>query len=368
MKTLLSKIVIFIFLLCCANISVADITIESEILNDDIKIFFINDFDLTQSGSSPLLFQFIITNDTSITKRVSLNLRVFFTNSEEGDVELSSGTTAFFDLPPYPQPLIINNQDLYSNAGEYKFVDYSMNEDAADDIINTILSTGKLPSGTYQFLVTVTEEISGETSDYMSAPMTFEIYNPTTLDLVAPGEPAGGYELMEIYTSLPLFQWESDASSFRLKVCEKLPANNSPDDVMSNDPRLETTVDATTFQYPLTGAFPLYPGSTYFWQVIAVTQSSSGPVEMESEIWGFKIVDISKGLSSAEQVQIMNTLKLLLPEGLAELLFNEYGELAGFSPTGVVFKDGNTISLEELYAFLEKITAGKIKITGHSIE
>jgi len=367
MKTLCSKIAIFLFFLCCANISVADITIESEILNEDIKIFFINDFDLTQSGNSPLLFRFIITNDTSVTKRVSLNLRVFFINSDEGDVELSSGTTGFFDLSP-SQPLFINNQDLYSNTGDYKFVDYSMNEDAADDIINTILSTGKLPSGTYQFLVTVTEEITGETSDYMSAPMTFEIYNPTTLDLIAPGEPAGGYELMEIYTPLPLFQWESDASSFRLKVCEKLPANNSPDDVMSNDPRLETTVEASTFQYPLTGAFPLYPGTTYFWQVVAVTQSSSGPVEMESEIWGFKIVDMSKGLSSAEQVQIMNTLKLLLPARLAELLFNEFGELAGFSPTGVVFKDGKTISLKELYAFLEKITAGKIKITGHSIE
>ena len=89
---------------------------------------------------------------------------------------------------------------------------------------------------------------------------------------------------------------------------------------------------------------------------------------MESEIWGFKIADMSAGLSSAELIQIKNTLRLLLPEDLLDRLFDENGELAGYSPTGVILKDGTRISLEELKAFIDQILAGKIRIIGHSIE
>ena len=44
--------------------------------NENIKIFFINDFDLTQSGDGPLLFWVIINNSAADIATIRLKLSV----------------------------------------------------------------------------------------------------------------------------------------------------------------------------------------------------------------------------------------------------------------------------------------------------
>ena len=372
MKSSYLKILILASLLFCVKYSFAQITIESKFYNTGIEVFFINDFDLTQSGSGPLLFEVTITNEASVIKRISLALSIRYTGFESGETELASGETAFFDLSP--GKLLINNLNLFSQADQYKLNDYNINEDAADELINTILTTGKLPSGKYEFFVSITEENTGSTYDDPE-PIEIIITNPTTLDLISPGEPAGSSELMEIYTLLPQFHWESDASGFWLKVFDAS-NSSSPEDVLSNDPLLavyipkEENINTTSFLYlyPSSGVSNLVEGKTYYWQVAAVTQSSSGPIELQSEIWGFKIANMSGGPSSALQMQIVNLLKLLLPEDEVDNLFNENGELVNFSSTGVILKNGTTISLEELQALVDKAMTGTIIINGYSVE
>lgn len=367
MKSFILKIIILLSLIYCANISFAQITIESGLVNNDISVFFINDFDFTQSGNSPLLFWVEITNAYPDSQLVSLKLSISYNSLASGEIEeLASGETEPFNLPPSPPPLRIDNQNMFSQASKYKLKDYNINKDAADELLNAILASGKLPSGTYEFHLEIINANTGNVNN--DDTIELEISNPTTLDLISPGELASSSEPPEIYTTLPLFQWESDASQFRFTVCEKLSTNNSPEDVMDNEPRIEKIIETTTFQYPSTGAFTLEEGKTYFWQVVAITQSSSGPIEMESEIWGFKIANFSSGATSAYHMQIVNILKSILGDDVVDNLFTENGELANFTSTGVILKNGVSISMEELNALIQEMLTGKVKIKGYTVE
>jgi len=365
-------LIIITFLLIFSHPLFSGIQIESIFFNSDIKVFFIDDFDLTQSVNSPLLFQFTVTNNGATTENISLRLAILYDGLESGETELASGQTNFFPIAPLPEMIIINNQNLYSQSDNYKLENYDINEDAADELINTILTTGKLPSGRYRFLASVITQSTGSVVEDPD-PIELHIYNPTSLDLVSPGEPASSTDLMEIYTTLPLFKWESDAYEFWLKVYDAS-NGNSPEDALSYEPlldeyitRMSEVMTTFSYQYPSAGVSKLIEGKSYFWQVTALTPSSSGPIQLESEIWGFKIANMSSGASSAEQMQILNYLKLILAED-ADLLFSENGELVNFNATGVIMKNGAQLSLEDLNTLVNQFIEGKLKITGHSVE
>lgn len=364
MRTLMVKMII---LLLSINYSFAQITVESGLYQTDLNIFFINDLDLTQSGNSPLLFWIKITNHYTVSKLVSLKMTILQNVLPDADPVLAFGETETYSLDP--GTLIITNQNLFSQLDQYKFENYSINHNAAERLIEKILSTGKLPSGTYIFNIEITDHspATGGTSEYTD--IIINISNPTTLDLIAPGEPAGSSELTEIYTTLPLFHWESDASEFEIKVCEKLSTHNSPEDVMSNEPHLLKTVNnQKIFQYPSIDARLLEEGKAYYWQVTALVLSSGGIERLPSEIWGFKIASLSSGSYSAFQIQIVNNLIALLGADFIKGLFEEGGQLANFFPTGVMLKDGTSMTLEDLNALVDKVLAGEIKIKGYSVE
>ena len=358
---------IFIAVLCCCLNTVYSqtnqINMNLGLYNEDIKIFFINDFDLTQSGNSPLLFWVDMMNYGDTT-RISIHLSISYISLSSGDTELASGESEPFILQPGLTR--INNQNLFSKHGKYGLENYIVNDDAADKLLEVIYGTGRLPSGIYAFKITaISHDSIGTTIDDV---LEVVVSNLTTLDLIAPGDVADDMELREIYTILPFFRWESDASEFRIRICEKLSINSSPEDVMNNEPRLEMAVQTTNLQYPASQAFPLTEGHTYYWQIIAITPSSSGPIELESEIWGFKIASFSQGNTAMLQQQILNYLRLLLGDDAVDELFTENGEMTGFSSTGTILYNKNQINKQELYMFIEQFMAGKVKIKGFSVE
>jgi len=355
---------VFIVLLLTFQFATAQIIVNAGLTNNDIQVFFINDFNLIQSGASPQLFWLTLTNNYPTSKMVKLRL-VFQYNSASAvaSSELLSGTSDPFLLPV--GPLYITNQSLFSSTNDYGLQDYNFNEDAANDLMESILSTGKLPSGSYQFVITVIEDVT--TTVYDEEILEFNISNPTTLDLLFPGEPARMSDMLPIYTTLPLFRWESDASEFRIRVCERLSINSSPEDVMENEPRLEVVLNTTTFNYP-PAAFPLEEGKTYFWQVMAIVNSSNGPIEYPSEIWGFKIANLTSGQFTATHMQAINYLMLILGSDFLTELFDEGGELANYSFNGTIINNGSSLSLEELTNLINKIFRGEIKIKGYVIE
>ncbi|MBN2008456.1 hypothetical protein JW960_03820 [candidate division KSB1 bacterium] len=339
------------------------VSIHMGLYNSNIKIFFINDFDLTQTGNSPPLFWVDLVNSGD-TIRISIQLSITYNSLSSGETELASGETAPFILPPGLTR--INNQNLFSDQDTYGLHNYVVNDDAADDLLDVIYGTGRLPRGIYAFKITSASHDSiGSVNNEI---LEVEVGDLTTLDLIAPGNEADETDLMEIYTVLPFFRWESDGTEFRIRVCEKLSTNSSPEDVMNNEPRLETTLESTFFQYPATEAFPLTEGHNYYWQITAITPSSSGPVELESEIWGFKVADFSQGSTALTQQQILNYLRLLLGDDAIDELFNESGEMNGFHSTGTILQNSNQINTQDLNQFIEQFMTGNVKINGFAIE
>ncbi len=339
------------------------VTVDLELFIPNNGIFFINDLNLTHLKRAPLLFAVTIKNWFSVPKQLMLRFGIRRDNQT-----LIDGTTNLFTISPFPAQIYLTNHNILTEGQHYSIQNYDIG-DAADPLLKAILAQGKLPSGDYHFFVEVTYEKNATFQRAVFDEEVIRISFSTTLDLISPGQPADGGDLMELYTTLPFFQWHSTAERFRLTVCEKLPFNNSPQDVMNNEPRLSQVIERRTFfQYPPSGAWPLEPGKTYYWQVVAITESTSGPVEMHSEIWGFKIANLTQGAGTIEQQQLLSLLLLILGDSRLAALFGSGGELDGYSFTGVMLKNGQILTHDDLVEIVQQILNQKIVIERVVIE
>lgn len=230
---------------------------------------------------------------------------------------------------------------------------FSYNSESVEDINNVILKTGRLPSGTYYFNITLIDTQNPSAPPLLER-REFEISNPTTLDLISPGAPVGGSECFAQFGLLPQFKWDSNADRFLITVCEAMPTNSSPEDVMQNEPRLQRLVQrgsdffgSPSFLYP-PGGLPLEYGKTYYWQVQAVIDVPSGEMRLPSEIWCFQISAIG---DPGAEIMLQQLLSLLNSDDF-EALFREGGPLHGFRLTGAAALNGRRLNLTELLTFL----------------
>lgn len=347
----------FLLALNLYSIALAQLNIDGGLYNEDLQVFYLSDFDLTQSGAGPLIFWIRLENNSDTARSVVLSL--LFKSDNYGT--LIQATSAPFTMAA-GEVREATNQDLTTKAQDYTLQDYNIGG-AANDLKDAILRTGELPADTYTFVLTIEDADDPSVKDsVILGPLTLS--NPTTLDLVSPGASPDSGELPVIFTTSPLFQWQSNASQFRITVCEELSTDSSPEDVMDNLPRLKREVSGLSFQYPeypTTGEWPLEEGKTYFWQVEAIVTTTSGLIYMPSEIWGFRIGELGAGMLSAEQAQILSFLHDVLGNDFDRLI-EQGGELEGFDPTGVVLKDGQRISLTELIALGEKFSNGEYRL------
>lgn len=339
------------------------VIVDLELFIPSNGIFFINDLNLTHLDRAPLLFAITIKNYFSVPKQLLLHFGIRRNNQT-----LIDGTTNPFTIAPFPSQIYLTSHNILAEGQRYSIQNYDIG-DATDDLLNAILAQGKLPSGEYHFYVEVSYENNTIVQRAVFDEEVIWISISTTLDLISPGQPADGGDLMELYTTLPFFQWHSTADKFRLTVCEKLPFNSSPQDVMNNEPRLNQVIERRTFfQYPASGTWPLEPGKTYYWQVVAITESTSGPVELHSEIWGFKIADLMQGVGAMEQQQLISLLMLILGDSRLAALFGSGGDLEGYSFTGVMLKNGQILTQDELLEIAQQILNQRIVIERVVIE
>jgi hypothetical protein len=312
------------------------------------QILRVSDFNITGSGSVSQLFTLEITNCSGVPiNNATLNFELVSDRSPA--TPIVTAIFAPFVIPPTcppTQPFRLTYQDI-KRAGS---IDYDA--EAVQELNDTILRTGRLPSGTYTFTVIVSDvqRPNVQASDRE----TIQISNPTTLDLIFPGAPVGGSECFAQFGLLPQFKWDSNADRFLITVCEAMPTNSSPEDVMQNEPRLQRLVQrdsdffgSPSFIYP-PGGLPLEYGKTYYWQVQAMIDAPSGEVRLPSEIWCFQISAI--GDPGAEIM--LQQLLSLLNSGDFEALFREGGPLHGFRLTGAAALNGRRMNLTELITFL----------------
>lgn len=376
-KKYLSFIAVLVILIFCQNQSFAQsVTIDAKLLNPDIKIFMLSDFNFTGHGaSSGDFFTLTITNTSNLTQTCALMMRIRSQNYGE----LASGRTNSFSLAPL-ETIQITNSNLFSQAQKFSLEDYNI-EEAGKDLTDRVLTAGALPSDIYYFDFDL-EQNSGLKSESF---LEIDVRNTKTLDLIAPGANVDHGEVSQIFSTLPLFTWESNIDRFELTIAEKLsgvPENVDPEQVLQGRVIFKKilqigsgsavpidgaiVIPTTTFQYPVSADFPLERGKTYYWQLKGIVKSPSETLYFPSEIWGFKIQKMEGTLLTPEQQQIHDILSTLLGEDF-NMFFEAGGELDGFNPTGFITINGEKISISDLRALLAKLHSGELKITGSEI-
>ena len=356
---------LFLFLLLVSpTFAQGNIRVTLETYLPEGGIMYLSDLGLTDVTHAPLLFSLTIENTYPVEKEIIINFGI-----RRAEEILIDGETKPFPIVGStggsPGRIYLTNQNIFADGMEYSLQNIDIT-DATSSLTDAILATGKLPSGLYVFYVRIYDASDHSLIAEDSKSLSFGA--PTLLDLVFPGAPANSGDLPEIYTKMPLFQWDSDASKFQITVCEKLTSNTDPQDVMRNEPRLQRIVEnAKFYQYPA-DAWELQDGKTYFWQVIALIPSSGGETRLESEIWGFRVADMSGGSSSAEHQQLMSLLQSMFDSQNFAALFGEGGPLEGYQFTGAAVINGTTISMQDLTNLLNDLLQGKIEVTDFAIE
>lgn len=256
----------------------------------------------------------------------------------------------------------------------------------ADEIFNQVVQTGRLPDGTYTFIIQL---IDGD--DDITVIQNYEesikVTTPTYLQLSTPGGPLADTLENEIFTSYPVFQWETDPCNvpggcgYYIKVAEFDPSvHSSADEAIESLTRLPLDQSqnfyfvgngVSSFQYPTSNAGDLEPGKVYAWQVLKVMGSTEGAKGILSEILTFKIKDLTAAEPAGESSPVVLTeKKTALKSLMGETLFSNLNtKFPGFKVSGIQI-DGETVDITKVQSLLNQgvpVTADDGTITYRSL-
>lgn len=359
----------------------AQMQIQAQVIQRDLRVFFLSDLNLTGRGTTGNeIFSLSITNTTPVPQTSRLWVGISSLNLGE----LASGITRPFTLQGGAF-LRITNQNLFTQAQQFALQDYQI-LDTGSDLRDRVLRLGKLPSDIYRFTFEI-RQAEGETV-VSSTFIEIDVSNPTSLDLIGPGAAAERGDPLVIPSSQPIFRWTSNINQFRLCIAEKLADvhdSASPAEIIQDRIRFEKTftldptrsggfaedgseyISTTAYPYPAAGVWPLEAGKVYFWQITGIVPSSGAPLELPSEIWSFVVQGAGGPLSSLTHEALLAQLRVLLGDDF-EAFFRSGGELEGFSPSGLFLLNGRWISQEQIRAILAKIASGEYTLVESRVE
>ncbi len=331
---------------CSAAVNL-DLSLSSA---DNLQVFFLQD--LNVSGQAPASEVFRATIQSDEPPR---SCRLVF-SMRTAQVEIFSSSTGSFTLNP--GIVQITNLDLTSVGSPYRLENFNSNS-VAQSIEDQLLQNGYFPAATYYLLL---ELWSSEQTLLAADEVVAVITNPFTTMLLSP---AGTPESPALIGGmLPLFTWSSSATQFLITVCEKTSDAMDPESVMQSRPNYQTDpsapVTGKSFGYPAAGAKPLEPGHTYYWQVTALVQTTSGLKEYPSPIGAFTILQSQ----SPDAVRILTAIQRILGPGYLSAL----NQLTGFQPTGEIRLNGVVITIEDLEATAREFESGVHRTTAARAE
>ena len=274
-------------------------------------------------------------------------------------------------------PIFLSNMDLnlstdalFDVSGNPVELDMEISEQMdlteAAQMMSSIVQTGQLPNGIYTFRVTATAE-NGE--EIVSEDI-LNISNPTLLQLVSPGGILADTTINEVYTSYPVFQWESDPCNYvnpntgesgceyYVRVSEFRPdEHSSVDQAIESVTRLpldqslgfqQIGYGMTTFQYPTYGG-DLEPGKVYVWQIRKDLVTTSGTEQLLSDIRAFKIKDFTSSdgddNDTEDTTPVGILLRTIMGDDLANRMFGSGGQVAGMVANGNITLNGESIDV-----------------------
>lgn len=376
----------FLLIVFWAGSAFSQLTVESNLINPTLEVFFLSGLDQNSGARQPLIFELII-GGTFSPEPPPHNVQISLEILKDGTIPLFRGHTGTFPVRALDLPMLrITNQQLFSSSSNYRIVDGKV-ADAGEDLIKDVLSTGKLPSGTYKFEVRL-RDLTTSSINMSDTEFDLFISNPGRLDLIFPGHPAGGRrsDCPEIFTNIPQFRWEGDMHFYLVQIAEARPGED-PESALNQSPRFRrlfalqdgTTaritpaelginasveqVPTTSFQYPSSGeVLRFQPGKTYLWRVSGIINSSSGPIRVESEIFCFRIARLDQLGAGDQQLKLI--LRNLLGPSDFRKLFGDGGEFDGYQSVRISL-DGREVTAAEL---LIKLNKANPQLKSYSVE
>ncbi len=309
----------------------------------------IADLDISRLKDLPLLFTVTITSDNPVTLKLNFQVSAKVGNEQE-EIFADAWSLPF----KVDRILSFTNQDLasgkagiQSDKGRTKIY-----EDKIKKIKDLAQSTGRLPAGSYRFVIRLFDE--AELSILSVWEKVYEITNPSRIDLVSPSYDS------EVRTQFPIFKWIApNFKEFEIFIYEKLPNQTTPEEVVSGDKNLRWRYKTTEsqVQYPRE-ALPLENGKSYYWYVKSTISGSRGIEEIRSEIWNFSVnlgpttteMVVSKLTPTEKKIldNLINAFKQSGNQEIAELLSKIVSDL-------VILIDGRPATPGEIEEILRAI-------------
>lgn len=349
--------------------------------------YYVGSVDITTGSSDVQLFRYRLSSDSD-TVNIQVHFIITIQSPALGMTDPTTLIEVETDIFEMVADIDLDNRDLSTENlvlydVEGNEVDVSPIEviesielDEMEDLFSLIVQTGRLPDGVYAFRLAVYSEDGKELA------IEEQIINVTplmTLQLTSPGGTFDELEQNEIYTTYPVFQWESEMFSaplvtncpecgFFIRVAEfrcedhstveeaieevtTLPLDQTKGWHLIGDEDedglwqvIEVSGNQLSFMYPTTGAVDLLPGSIYVWQIQKRISSTEGIEAINSPIYAFLIKEVTVN-------PVMQALQEILPEEILQAYMTPCGPLTGYKATGV-FKldevDGDISMLNEL--------------------
>ncbi|HUI30409.1 MAG TPA: hypothetical protein VLX91_09335 [Candidatus Acidoferrales bacterium] len=345
------KLGLFIFVLFVAAVeSHAQYSVNLDVNVPQYNQIYIADLDIQNkiAQSSGVLFTATLRSKASTPIQVKLNLSVNVTLVGQTPFQVAQGTTTPLTLNP-GQLKVITNVDLSGPTPPIQFDSYSFDQSQFDRIRDVALATGKAPAGVYEFKLTCFDVSGNQVSNDAAGDII--VTNPSRIDLVIP------IEGENVTTLFPHFQWSANSDTVILSIYEKLPSQQSPQDVVSGVPFLQQTVAGSSFNYPPSGAAvrPLENGKTYYW-FVDIPPSSTRGNGTRSDIWDFTVGGIdTTGGAGVDNVAATKALQNLLNGTQYQSLLNQITTLNGNSSY-----DGSSLNIQDLIDILQNMDKSKI--------
>ena len=374
---------------------ICEFTIDELFFNESLVGYYLGGFDLATGESDVLLFEYLINGPQSCYnqadgKRLKVTFDVRVYSPSLGLSEVTDFLTADMFLSDFTGPITFKNTDItFSGAAiDGATLEFGLNSEILvsgqqlEDMKSYVLSSGKIPNGSYIFTFSLGEEFENDSPDgnchgvFETYSREVEIYEPTYLEIVAPGfKSISEANNNPVFTNYPVFTWSADmcsACNYGIRVSEYVSGTHSSlsealndfsslplDQALSFHP-IES--DGTVFQYPSSGAMELISGNYYVWQIKRDYGTTIGLQEDYSDIYIFKISSFLDESSSN-----LEMIKDLLGEDVYQSLFGPGGDFEGFFIKDYLL-NGTTSSEQEIQVIINGVNQGNAEVIEVIIE
>ena len=353
--------------------------IEFDVTWTPYVTYYLSMVDISTGESSMPIFMAELSREEGAPEQVNVDIE-FEIIIDSDALDVNNETLVKVEtLQPLQltDPIFISNMDLnmsttalYDVSGNRLELNLDISEQMdmadAEQMMSAIVQTGQLPNGIYTFRVTAT----AANGEQISREDILNISNPTLLQLISPGGILADTTINEVYTSYPVFQWESDPCNYIdpssgesgceyfIRVAEfRSDEHSSVDQAIESVTRLPLDQSLgfqrigygfTTFQYPTDGG-DLEPGKVYVWQIRKDLVTTSGTEEILSDIMAFKVKDFtsndnenSGGEDTSPELMLLRTI---IGDDLANRMFGMGGQVSGMTPNGNITLNGESIDM-----------------------